>query len=182
MRIYTKTGDGGETSLFGGKRVWKDDLRIRAYGTVDEVNSLLGVAASEVKSTSLVPVLRNLQNILFVIGADLATPDDDVSKPLSVPRLEENSVSSIEKLIDEFEAKLPELKNFILPGGLKGSAYLHAARTVCRRAEREIVTLSRTEKINRNIVVYLNRLSDLLFILARYENHANKVDDIIWGK
>jgi cob(I)alamin adenosyltransferase len=182
MKIYTKTGDEGETSLFGGVRVWKDDCRIRAYGTVDELNAFLGLALSELKSEELVPLIRNLQNELFIIGADLAAPSNEDSGNGFIPRLSESSISSLENFIDFYEKKLPELKNFILPGGLRGSAYLHVARTVCRRAEREIVTLSKTEKINGNIVVYVNRLSDLLFMLARYENYSNNVDDLIWVK
>lgn len=182
MKIYTKTGDKGETSLFGGRRVWKDDLRIRAYGTVDELNAILGVAISELMNKELIDVIKNLQNDLFTVGSDLASPQDKENKNFVIPRVDTNLIMQLEVLIDKYDSQLPELKNFILPGGLKGSAILHHARTVCRRAEREVVSLSKVDMINHEIEVYLNRLSDLLFVLARFENFSNNSEDIVWHK
>lgn len=182
MKIYTKTGDSGETSLFGGRRVWKDDLRISAYGTVDELNAVLGIALTEINDEELKIVLKSLQNELFVLGSDLATPLDKGNKGFQIPRIEKSYSERLEKLIDNFDAKLPELKNFILPGGSKGAANLHLARTVCRRAEREVVSLSRNEEINVEVEIYLNRLSDLLFVLARYQNFVTGTKDINWQK
>ncbi len=182
MKIYTKTGDDGKTSLFGGKRVSKNDLRINAYGTVDEVNAVLGISLVEVHCAELKPVLTKLQNDLFIIGSDLATPLENENNSFQIPRIDENYSKHLEELIDDFDSKLPALKNFIIPGGLKGSALLHHARTVCRRAEREVVALSADEKINHHILIYLNRLSDLLFVMARYENYSNGTADIAWIK
>jgi cob(I)alamin adenosyltransferase len=182
MKIYTKTGDKGETSLFGGKRVWKDDLRIQAYGTVDELNAILGVAITELAATELKDVIAGIQNDLFTVGSDLASPLEKENKNFVIPRIDSLFVTRLELLIDKFDSQLPLLKNFILPGGLKGSAILHHARTVCRRAEREVVALSRIERINDQIEVYLNRLSDLLFVLARFENFSSDTNDLYWQK
>jgi cob(I)alamin adenosyltransferase len=182
MKIYTKSGDNGETSLFGGKRVWKDDLRIAAYGTVDELNAVFGIAVTEINDKELCSVLQSLQNELFVLGSDLATPADKGNKGFVIPRIAKENYERLEKLIDEYDVKLPELKNFILPGGSNGSAILHLARTVCRRAEREVVSLCKSEVINSEIEIYLNRLSDLLFVLARYQNLISGTADINWQK
>lgn len=182
MKIYTKTGDKGETSLFGGKRVWKDDLRIQAYGTVDELNSILGVAITEIKNEELKEVIGSIQHELFTVGSDLAAPLERNNTNFVIPRVDSNFVQQLEKFIDKFDSQLPILKNFILPGGLKSSALLHHARTICRRAEREVVALSKTDAINQEIEVYLNRLSDLLFVLARFENFSNGSSDIFWQK
>lgn len=182
MKIYTKTGDRGETSLFGGDRVWKDDLRINAYGTVDELNSVLGMAISEIKLSELKTVIEGIQNDLFTLGSDLATPEGKGNKGFIIPRIDEKFIFKLEGWIDKFDSELPELKNFILPGGLKGAAYLHVARSVCRRAEREVVKLSRAADIGNFILVYLNRLSDLLFVLARYENYSNNSPELNWQK
>lgn len=182
MKIYTKTGDNGETSLFGGKRVRKDNPRISAYGTVDELNAVLGIVVTEVKDEELNSVLQSLQNELFVLGSDLATPADKGNKGFVIPRIEKGNCVRLEMLIDKFDAKLPELKNFILPGGSKGAANLHLARTVCRRAEREVVSLSKNEELNSEIEIYLNRLSDLLFVVARYQNFISGTADINWQK
>jgi len=178
MKIYTKTGDGGKTSLFGGKRVSKDDVRIEAYGTVDELNALIGVAISETNDKSAEKVLRKIQNDLFVLGGDLATPVDETK--VKLPRTVEKMVKNLENQIDIYEAEIPELKNFILPGGTKASALLHLSRTVCRRAERRVINLSNVEQINLEVVKYLNRLSDLLFVLARFENSVNNISDDEW--
>lgn len=182
MKIYTKTGDKGETSLFGGKRVWKDDLRIQAYGTTDELNAVLGIAVAELSDTELKDVISGIQNDLFTVGSDLASPLEKENKNFVIPRIDSQFVTRLELLIDKFDSQLPALKNFILPGGSKVSAILHHARTVCRRAEREVVALSRIEGINDQIEVYLNRLSDLLFVLARFENFSSKHPDIEWRK
>ncbi|MEW6655100.1 MAG: cob(I)yrinic acid a,c-diamide adenosyltransferase [Bacteroidota bacterium] len=182
MKIYTKTGDKGETSLFGGKRVWKNDLRIAAYGSVDELNAVIGVALTEIENVELRHTLISLQNDLFVLGSDLAAPIEKVNKNFVIPRIQKDNFEKLERLIDEIDVKLPELKNFILPGGTKGSANLHLARTVCRRAERDVVALSKKEIINSAVEIYLNRLSDLLFVLARYQNFVTGNTDINWQK
>lgn len=182
MKIYTKTGDKGETSLFGGKRVWKDDLRIQAYGTTDELNAVLGIAVAELSDVELKDVISGIQNDLFTVGSDLASPIEKENKNFVIPRIDSQFITRLELSIDKFDSQLPALKNFILPGGSKVSAILHHARTVCRRAEREVVALSRIEGINDQIEVYLNRLSDLLFVLARFENFSSKHPDIEWRK
>lgn len=180
MKIYTKTGDKGETSLFGGKKLPKDAIRIEAYGTVDELNSFLGLAEVEVKEKSVKKVIRELQNQLFTVGSDLATPVDMNEKNFVIPRVTEDFIINAEKTIDYYSLKTPELKNFILPGGTKGASLLHVARSVCRRAERRVVALIQQEQINRNIIIFLNRISDLLFVLARYENFSSGKKDINW--
>ena len=181
MRIYTRTGDRGETSLYGGRRVLKDDPRIEAYGTVDELNSVLGIIRSMKIRPSVDRILERIQNDLFVIGADLATPISRRRKCPSVSRIEEKHVKALETTIDRLEAELPRLKHFILPAGSSASAYLHFARAVCRRAERLVVRLSRTEKVSPIALVYLNRLSDLLFVLARWNNQKARARETRWG-
>lgn len=178
MKIYTKTGDKGDTSLFGGQRVPKDALRIEAYGTVDELNSLLGIVRAENKDSRIDKVLAQVQNHLFNLGSDLATPRSLQTK--RVRRVEPKDAHALEKVIDSLEEHLKPLKRFILPGGSPVAARLHFARTVCRRAERAVVRLSRNEGIGEGITVYLNRLSDLLFVLARYANHLADVPETIW--
>ncbi len=180
MKIYTKTGDEGKTSLFGGKRVDKNSVRLEAYGTVDELNSVIGIAVAEGASEKVNLILKELQNQLFLLGSDLATPLDETKIKIEVPRTTPETVEKLEHWIDELDEELPELKVFILPGGTKSAAYLHLARTVCRRAERNTVELAGREQINEFVVKYLNRLSDLLFVLARYENFANNVPDVNW--
>lgn len=180
MKIYTKTGDKGVTSLFGGKKLSKDAIRIEAYGTVDELNTFLGLAEVEVKDKSVKKIIRELQNQLFVLGSDLASPLDIKEKNFIIPRITEEFIINAEKNIDDYSAKTPELKNFILPGGTKGASLLHISRSVCRRAERRAVALFQQEKLNRNIIIFLNRISDLLFVLARYENFSSGKKDIEW--
>lgn len=180
MKIYTKTGDKGETGLFGGERVLKNNLRINAYGTIDELNSFIGLAITEVVSTEIREVLIDLQNKLFVVGSDLATPDTDKNKKLNISRTSDDFIKKAESDIDNFSEKLDELRNFILPGGSKSSALLHVCRTICRRAEREVVALKNSELINENIIVFLNRISDLFFVLSRYENKVTNTPDTIW--
>lgn len=182
MKIYTKTGDEGETSLFGGERVWKDNPRISAYGTVDELNALLGISINEINDGELKELIKSIQNDLFTLGSDLATPNDKGNKGFVIPRVEKKFVEKLERSIDRFDSLLPELRSFILPGGSKGTGFLHLARTVCRRAEREVFALSKTAEINHEIGIYLNRLSDLLFVLARYNNHVSKHPDVEWKK
>lgn len=180
MKIYTKTGDKGETGLFGGERVSKNNLRLNAYGSIDELNSFLGLAVIEVTNNEIKNVLKDLQNKLFVLGSDLATPETEKNAKLKITRLPESYITDTEKTIDKFEAQLDELKNFILPGGSKGSAILHVCRTISRRAEREVVALKNTEHIGENIVIFLNRLSDLFFVLSRFENKYSNIPDTKW--
>ncbi len=180
MKIYTKTGDKGETSLFGGERVPKYHDRIEAYGTIDELNSVIGVAVTETQNPSVVKVLKRVQNELFTLGADLATPNDKRDK-VKIPTIGEEHCVNLEKEIDGFDSQLPELRNFILPGGSKGAALMNQARTVCRRAERIVVSIPEEFDIGPNIVIYLNRLSDLLFVLARYENYVNGIEESKWN-
>ena len=180
MKIYTKTGDKGETGLFGGERVSKNNLRLNAYGSIDELNSFLGLAVIEVTNNEIKNVLKDLQNKLFVLGSDLATPETEKNAKLKITRLPDSYITDTEKTIDNFEAQLDELKNFILPGGSKGSAILHVCRTISRRAEREVVALKNTEHIGENIVIFLNRLSDLFFVLSRFENKYSNIPDTKW--
>lgn len=182
MKIYTKTGDKGETSLFGGERVAKSSLRIEAYGTVDELNSYLGFALTEIKSGSVKKLLLKIQNQLFILGSDLATPKTTKTKKIKIQRVPSKFYKDIEKAIDHYDAQLSILKNFILPGGSKSAAILHVCRTIARRAERNVVALNNTVKIGSNIIIFLNRLSDLFFVLARYENQISGVSDIKWNK
>ena len=186
MKIYTRTGDTGDTGLYGGQRVGKDDVRVESYGAVDEANAALGVAAAHLTDNELKSLVARLQSELFVVGADLATPlarDEHPGKTI-VPRVEEKHVAALEPLIDTYESELAPLRNFILPGGDPGSAYLHLARTILRRAERRTVTLLRSDPAatSGNVVPYLNRLADLLFVLARVANHRAGVTDVPWTR
>jgi cob(I)alamin adenosyltransferase len=177
-KAYTGTGDKGETSLFGGIRVKKTSLRIEAYGDVDELNSYIGVCRS-LASKETSDILETVQNELFVVGADLATPlEQKTAKP--IPRLSPSCVPDMEKTIDRINAKLPDLKRFILPAGTPAAAHLHVARSIARRAERRVQSLAETEKINQAITPYLNRLSSLLFVLARYENWKKHIKEKEW--
>ncbi len=178
IKIYTKTGDKGKTSLYGGDRVSKNHPRLNAYGTVDELNSQIGLAAAFIKDAELKKILAGLQNDLFDLGGDLATPLENIK--LKVNRIDSAYVEGLEKLIDKFNEALPELKVFILPGGGAAAGQLHVARTICRRAEREAVSLSENFDINEKVVVYLNRLSDLLFVLARYANFLENISEPVW--
>jgi cob(I)alamin adenosyltransferase len=180
MKIYTKTGDKGDTSLFGGQRVPKDALRIEAYGNVDELNSVLGIVRADNTEPRVEKVLAAVQDVLFHLGADLATPRSAAGKK-AVRRIEEKDCLPLEKHIDAIETELKPLRNFVVPGGSPVAARLHFARTVCRRAERSVVRLSRNEDIGDGTTVYLNRLSDLLFVLARYANHAAGVPEVKWN-
>ncbi len=176
-RIYTRTGDKGETGLVGGARVQKDSIRVEAYGNVDELNSVLGMARGFSRDEELDTVLEELQKDLFVAGADLASAGEGLRE---LPRISKDRITELEKTIDRFEGELSPLKAFILPGGGISGSILHYARTVARRAERRIVTLSRTEKINEQMIPYINRLSDLLFVMARVANHRDGKSEVEW--
>jgi cob(I)alamin adenosyltransferase len=178
-RIYTKTGDDGTTGLFGGSRVAKDALRIEAYGTVDELNAVIGVALAAGMPSELVDELSEVSSNLFTLGADLATPLDP-PPAYAIPRISGEHIAALERRIDLHDEALEPLKVFILPGGTPAAAALHHARTVCRRAERATVTLARHEDVGPHVVTYLNRLSDYLFTLARMANHLARVPDVPW--
>ncbi len=179
MKIYTKTGDTGETGLFGGDRVSKDSPRVEAYGTVDELNAVLGVARAFVQDSEVQSLLQHIQQELFDLGADLATPLTLTIKR-AVPRIESKQTLVLEETIDRYEHELEPLTRFVLPSGIPGAAFLHLARTVCRRAERRVVSLAKIEGINPEIIRYLNRLSDLLFVLARLLNHRAGQQETLW--
>ena len=178
-KVYTRTGDDGTTGLGGGQRVRKESLRVSAYGSVDELNSHLGVAQALGLVERLAAALQPIQNELFHLGSDLCILEED-KQQFAVPRIEERHVVALEQHMDELSAQMSPLENFILPGGAPGAAQLHVARTVCRRAEREAVALSRDEEIGAFVIKYLNRLSDALFVMARYENHVRGVPDVLW--
>jgi cob(I)alamin adenosyltransferase len=179
-KIYTKTGDKGDTGLVGGKRVSKDSPRIWAYGTIDELNSAIGLARAFEPDKETDAVLAGIQNDLFNLGAELSTLPEDFRA--GMPRIEQKQITALEKLMDELNAKLGPLKEFILPGGTPAAAALHLARTICRRAERFCVRLSREEQIGAFVIPYLNRLSDALFVLARWTNHNAGRKDTFWKK
>jgi len=178
MKIYTKTGDKGDTSLFGGQRVPKDALRIEAYGTVDELNSVIGIVRTDNSDQEIDGILEQIQNELFELGADLATPRSIEKR--QIKRIEMKDVQVLEKILDGLQEQLKSLRSFILPGGSPVAARVHFARTVCRRAERAVVRLSRNEDIGEEVITYLNRLSDLLFVLARYANHKANIAEVKW--
>ena len=174
-RIYTRTGDDGTSALIGGKRVAKHSLRLQSYGSVDELNSFLGKAVAEGAAERLLPALLIVQRRLFDVGAELAM--EETSDP---SRLSAADIQRLEGWIDELTAELPPLTRFILPGGSLSASTLHVARTVCRRAERCVTALQDRERVDANVVRYLNRLSDLLFVMARYQNQNEGVEDVIW--
>jgi cob(I)alamin adenosyltransferase len=178
-KVYTRTGDDGTTALGGGQRLAKDNPRIAAYGTVDELNAVLGVARTCGLDARIEVQLSRIQHELFHLGSDLCVLEDD--KPaMPVPAIEERHVTALESLMDELSDDLAPLENFILPGGSPTAAYLHVARTVCRRAERELVTLVGREPVGPYTMQYLNRLSDALFVMARWENAVRGVPDVLW--
>lgn len=183
MKIYTRTGDGGQTALFGGGRVPKDAARVEAYGTVDELNAVLGWSLTVVADPSSKERLEAVQHDLFALGSALATPPPAEGRRSPVtPDLPVRRVEEMERWIDEADAVLPPLKAFVLPGGSPSAAALHVARTVCRRAERAVVGLARVEHVDEAVTIYLNRLSDLLFTLARLENFRAGRGDVEWVK
>jgi cob(I)alamin adenosyltransferase len=179
-RIYTKSGDRGETGLGDGRRVPKDDPRVAAYGTVDELNAVLGLVLAQTPGWGEADLVRGIQNDLFDVGADLCVPSgaDDSSGPGRL-RVRPEQTRRLEEAIDRLNASLAPLHSFVLPGGGPAAAWCHLARTVCRRAERAVVTLARGEPCNPEVIVYLNRLSDLLFVLARAGND-NGQKDVLW--
>lgn len=179
MKIYTKTGDNGQTGLFGGPRVAKDDRRIDAYGGVDELNSWIGMCRVELPPAEIDALLERIQNELFDLGAELATPEP---KEWGVSCVSDVEIERLEQAIDRWEDELPPLKQFILPHGSRAAAALHVARTICRRVERSVVTLARESSppISPLVVCYLNRLSDLLFVLARAANTKVGLGEVTW--
>jgi len=181
MKIYTKTGDTGETGLFGGPRVRKDDVRIEAYGTVDELNAALGLCRCEALPAEIETLLARVQSELFSVGAELATPDPARH---GLALISETHVAALEAAIDALDAALPPLRNFILPAGSRGAALLHVARGVCRRAERRVVALAAAPeaRVSEALVRYLNRLGDYLFVAARYANQAAGRDETVWQR
>jgi cob(I)alamin adenosyltransferase len=179
-RIYTRTGDEGLTGLGGGQRVPKDSARVEAYGTVDELNSQLGVALTAGLTDRVDGELRRIQNELFDLGADLATPAVSQARH-PVPTVEARHIEALERLIDDLNEVVGPLANFLLPGGSRGASAIHVARTICRRAERNVTTLAREEPIGPTVLPYLNRLSDALFVMARYENHKRGVEEPLWS-
>ncbi len=176
-KIYTKTGDGGDTALGDGERVLKDSLRVSAYGNVDELNASIGIITLYA-NTELKRKLKNIQNDLFDIGADLCVPISEKNKDRL--RLSTNQIETLELEIDEMNSILEPLNSFVLPGGCRSATFLHMARTICRRAERSVVSLRSREKINDNTLVYLNRLSDWLFVASRVENQENS-SEVLWA-
>jgi cob(I)alamin adenosyltransferase len=175
-RIYTRTGDKGETGLVDGTRVPKDSIRVQAYGDIDELNSALGLVRAFLIDDQLDSLIEELQKDLFTVGAELALSEGDSNNK----RITSQHILELEKIIDRYQLQLPPLKAFILPGGGKAGAVLHFARAVARRAERKMITLARSEKINDQLIPYINRLSDLLFVLARAANHRENKTEIQW--
>ena len=178
-KVYTRTGDDGTTALGGGQRIEKDSRRIAAYGTVDELSSQIGVAIACGLNEELGRELLRVQNELFHLGSDLCILEEDKAR-FPVPTIEERHVLALESLMDRLSEEVGPLQNFILPGGAIGAAQLHVARTVCRRAERELVALGRAQRIGPWTIRYLNRLSDALFVIARAENHRRRIADVLW--
>ena len=178
VKIYTRAGDDGTTGTLGPGRVAKSDLRIESYGTVDELNSLLGVARASDTEGWLAGELEAIQRELFQLGAELATTDPALLASLS--RVSDADVDALERIIDRLETVLPPLRNFVLPAGTPLAAQLHVARTVCRRAERRVVALAQQTALEPRLVRYLNRLSDLLFVMARWSNHRAGANDVEW--
>jgi len=178
-RVYTGGGDDGTTALVGGKRVRKDDPRIEAYGTIDELNSVIGVAVASGLAEPMRQRFFVLQQVLFNLGTDLATPKE-TKQTLAIPQIEERHVREIEGWIDEWNEELEPLTSFILPGGDLAAAQLHVARTVCRRAERSMTALSRDDGVSSQALVYVNRLSDFLFVAARYQAKLSGHPEVLW--
>jgi cob(I)alamin adenosyltransferase len=184
MKIYTRNGDAGETSIWGGRRLSKDDARVEAIGSVDECNAAIGLAlvhADAAGHDQLAAVLRASQDRLFVVGCELMAPER-TGPGSSLPRMADADVTELEAAIDQLDVQLPQLRNFIHPGGTLAAAHLHAARAACRRAERRVVALARCDEVTPVIQAYLNRLADLLFVAARHANHQAGLPDAVWSK
>ncbi len=177
MKIYTKTGDTGETSLFGGKRVSKDDLRIESYGTIDELNSQLGLLITMIQDEQVKDLLFEIQHRLFDIGSVLAV---DPTSDISLPGVRDEDIYKLEHGIDAYNLELEPLRSFILPGGNEANAHAHICRTICRRAERRVISLAKAESVDQNLIKYLNRLSDYFFVLARLLSHQARSVEIKW--
>ena len=178
-KVYTKTGDKGITSLIGGTRVKKSDIRINSYGTVDELNSFVGLLATYIKEEETIELLAEMQNVLFNIGCNLAM-GDNFKKELKESVVTNKLIGNVEKAIDRMQAAIPELKSFVIPGGSRSASIAHVCRTVCRRAERLIIALDETSEVDKNLLAYINRLSDYFFILSRYLNNIENVAEKIW--
>jgi len=179
MKIYTKSGDQGKTGLFSGERVFKDDVLLEAYGSVDELNSILGLIRAEVGKTDWDERLRRIQSELLTLGAELANPSPQPQKAKKT-ELQETALKALEEEIDHTESTLPPLKQFLLPGGTRAASLMHLARTTCRRAEREVVTAFQLDRCREDVVQYLNRLSDWCFVMARALNQESKIEDSLW--
>lgn len=179
-KLYTRLGDRGETSLFGGERVPKDHLRVEAYGRLDELSAAIGFLVAALSADELREALQQVQNDLFDLGAELATPPDSRMRD-RLPRLmDESDWRRLERLLDRYDAKVPPLRSFVLPGGDESAARAHLARTVCRAAERAVVRLAHGEEVRADVLIYLNRLSDFLFVCARFLNHRAGVEEVSW--
>ena len=181
MKIYTKTGDYGTTSLVGGQRVMKNEARLNAYGTIDELNSFLGLLRAKSKQNEINEIILHIQNTLFTVGAILATDKSSTNLPFST-EIETKEIEFLEKNIDEIEKNLPKLTNFVIYGSDEMSAICHICRAISRRAEREIITVNQTVSIDDNILKYINRLSDFLFVLARHHTKIGETEDFLWKK
>lgn len=184
MKIYTKTGDKGQTSLYGGTRVSKADTRVEAYGNIDELNSSIGVAIAFIEDKNLISQLQKIQFDLFTLGSEVATPQDKLILANGKPRLPfvitSNEITELENWIDKTDEKLEPLQYFILPSGGKASAHMHLARTICRRTERGLITLNENETLREELIIYLNRLSDYLFVVARYAAKLDQQEELFW--
>jgi len=179
MKIYTGFGDTGNTALFGGETVKKNHVRVEMYGTLDELNSHIGILRNKNEDDIVGNILSKVQEELFTFGSEIATPDSG-KRDTFTEQISKNNIEMLENTIDDLSAKLPELKKFVLPGGCEAACYAHLSRTVCRRAERILIKLASEIDVRGQLIVYLNRLSDLFFIIARYENLLNKVEDVVW--
>ncbi len=179
MKLYTGFGDKGETALFGGEIVKKNHARVETYGSLDELNSVVGLLRVKNKNQTVDELLNTIQNELFVFGAEVATPSQSRREKFS-DQIGKKHISALEQAIDDIAAKSPELKAFVLPGGSEAAAFAHLARTVCRRCERALIKLNDESTVREELIIYLNRLSDLLFAIARYENVLNNTEDIPW--
>lgn len=182
VKIYTRTGDRGKTSLYGGQRISKDHLRVETYGTIDELNAALGTAHSFITDPKIRSIIEKIQNELFNIGAELSNPTKVGKDKKQIFTLGKDKIQYMETIIDYFDEKLPPLRNFILPGGSNSASLLQLSRSIARRAERRLISLSRREKINENLLSYVNRLSDFLFVLSRYLNKKAGGNETIWKK